>query len=42
MANAYMTKMNNARKSGAKSFEHNGSTYVRSKTKTVMVIFKKK
>ena len=42
MANAYMTKLNKARKSGAKSFTHNGNTYVRSKTKTGMVIFKKK
>ena len=42
MANAYINKVNKARKSGAKSFTHNGSTYVRSKTKTGMVIFKKK
>jgi hypothetical protein len=28
MANAYMNKLNKARKSGAKSFEHNGNTYV--------------
>ena len=33
MANAYMTKLNKARKSGAASFTHNGNTYVKSKTK---------
>ena len=38
MANAYMTKLNKARKSGAASFTHNGNTYVKSKTK----IFKQK
>jgi len=47
MANAFMTKKNKAVKSGAKSFTHKGAdgklnTYVRSKTKTNMVIFKKK
>jgi len=42
MANAYMTKLNKARKSGAKSFTHNGNTYEKGKTKTGMVIYKKK
>lgn len=42
MANAYMTKLNKARKSGAKSFTHNGNTYVASKSKTGLVVYKKK
>ena len=42
MANAYMTKLNKARKSGAASFTYNGNTYVASKTKTGMTIYKKK
>ena len=42
MANAYFDKMNKARKDGVKSFTHNGKTYVSSKTKTGMVIFKQK
>jgi hypothetical protein len=42
MANAYFDKMNKARKDGAKSFTHNGKTYVSSKTKTGMIIFKAK
>lgn len=42
MANEYFNKMNKARKEGAKSFEHNGSTYVQSKTKTGMIVYKKK
>jgi hypothetical protein len=42
MANAYFTKVNKARKSDAKSFEYNGETYVQGKTKTGMVIYKKK
>lgn len=42
MANDYFKKMNKARKDGAKSFEHNGKTYVQSKTKTGMIIYKKK
>lgn len=42
MANEYMTKLNKARKSGAKSFTHNGNTYVSSKTKTGLVVYKKK
>jgi len=42
MANAYMTKLGAARKSGAESFTYNGNTYVKSKTKTGLVIYKKK
>ena len=42
MVNAYFTKVNKARKSDAKSFEYNGETYVQGKTKTGMVIYKKK
>lgn len=40
MANAYMTALNKARKSGASSFTYNGKTYKRAKTKTGMVIYK--
>lgn len=39
--NAYMQAVQKARKSGAKSFEYNGKKYVRGKTKTGMVIFRK-
>ena len=39
--NAFMTKLNAARKSGAKSFKYNDATYKRATTKTGMVIFKK-
>lgn len=42
MANAYIEKVNKARKSGAKSFMHNDNVYVRSETKTGLVVFKKK
>jgi hypothetical protein len=42
MANAYFNKMNKARKDGDKSFTHNGKTYVSSKTKTGMIVFKEK
>ncbi len=42
MANAYMTKLKKARKSGAKSFTHNGNTYEGGKAKTGMVIYKTK
>jgi hypothetical protein len=42
MANAYMTALNKARKSKAKSFVYNGKTYVQSKTKTGMTIYKGK
>jgi len=40
--NEYMTKLAAARKSGAKSFDYKGKTYVASKTKTGMVIYKTK
>tara|TARA_R110000751_G_scaffold110969_1_gene208729 strand:+ start:132 stop:260 length:129 start_codon:yes stop_codon:yes gene_type:complete len=42
MANAFMVAKEKARKSGAKSFIYNGNTYVSSKTKTGMTIYKKK
>lgn len=42
MANEYFTKMNKARKEGAKSFTHNGKTYVQFKTKTGMMVYKAK
>jgi hypothetical protein len=42
MANAYFNKMNKARKDGTKSFSHNGKTYVASKTKTGMIVYKEK
>jgi hypothetical protein len=42
MANAYFTKMLKAKKEGAKSFTHNGKTYVASKTKTGMIVYKEK
>lgn len=40
--NAYMTAVNEARKSNKKSFVYKGTTYVQAKTKTGMVIYKKK
>jgi len=40
--NAYMKAKETARKSGKKSFSYKGSTYVASKTKTGMMIYKKK
>jgi len=40
--NDYMKKMNEARKAGKKSFEHNGSTYVMHKLKTGLITYKKK
>jgi len=40
--NEYMTKVQAARKSGAKSFEYKGKTYVQSKTKTGLVVYKAK
>jgi len=40
--NAYMVAKEKARKQGATSFEYNGTTYVSSKTKTGMIIYKKK
>jgi hypothetical protein len=42
MANEYFTKMLKAKKEGAKSFTHNGKTYVQAKTKTGMIIYKTK
>lgn len=42
MANEYFTKMNKARKEGATSFIHNGKTYVATKTKTGMIVYKAK
>ncbi len=41
MANAYMTRLNAARKNGAASFSYNGNIYVKGKTKTGLVIYKK-
>jgi len=40
--NAYMKAKEKARKSGKKSFSYNGKTYVGKKTKTGMMIYKKK
>jgi len=40
--NEYFTKMTEARKTGAKSFEYNGKTYVATKAKTGMVLYKAK
>lgn len=40
--NAYMKKVMSARKSGAESFEYNGKKYMKSKTKTGMIIYKLK
>ena len=42
MANEYFTKMNKARKEGATSFTHNGKTYVATKTKSGMTVYKAK
>jgi hypothetical protein len=42
MANEYFNKMNKARKEGAKSFDYNGKTYVATKTKTGMIVYKQK
>ena len=42
MANEYFTLMNKARKEGAKSFTYNGKTYVATKTKTGMIVYKQK
>tara|TARA_R100000908_G_C3755948_1_gene150533 strand:+ start:3872 stop:4015 length:144 start_codon:yes stop_codon:yes gene_type:complete len=40
--NAYMKAKEKARKAGKKSFSYKGSTYVGKKTKTGMMIYKKK
>jgi hypothetical protein len=42
MANEYFNKMNKARKEAATYFTHNGKTYVSSKTKTGMIVYKAK
>jgi hypothetical protein len=42
MANEYFTKMNKARREGATSFTYNGKTYVATKTKTGMIVYKAK
>lgn len=42
MANEYFTKMNKARKENAESFTYNGKTYVKTKTKTGMSVYKLK
>jgi hypothetical protein len=42
MANEYFNKMNKARKEGVKSFMHNEKTYVATKTKTGMIVYKAK
>ena len=39
--NAYFKKMHAARKAGKKSFTYKGSTYMRSKSKTGLVVYKK-
>ena len=40
--NEYFKTMNKARKSGAKSFIYKGNTYVGKKSKTGMLVYKKK
>ena len=40
--NDYFKKMIKAKKTGAKSFTYKGNTYVSKKTKTGMLIYKKK
>ena len=40
--NEYFTKLTKARKSGAASFSYKGKTYVKKKTKTGLVTYKKK
>lgn len=40
--NEYFKKMNKARKDGEKSFTHGGKTYVASKTKTGITVYKAK
>ena len=40
--NEYFKKMLKAKKSGAKSFTHNGKTYTRTKLKTGVVTYKRK
>ena len=40
--NEYFKKMNAARKKGAKSFSYKGDTYVAKKSKTGLMVYKKK
>lgn len=40
--NGYFTAMLEAKKNGADSFEYNGKTYVASKTKTGLIVYKAK
>ena len=40
--NAFMSAKERARKSGKKSFSYNGKTYVAKKTKTGLMIYKRK
>ncbi len=40
--NAYFQKMLKAKKSNAKSFTHNGKTYVRTKLKSGLISYKKR
>tara|TARA_R110002012_G_scaffold4382_2_gene20162 strand:- start:4089 stop:4226 length:138 start_codon:yes stop_codon:yes gene_type:complete len=40
--NDYFKKMNAARKKGAKSFSYKGATYVGKKSKTGMLVYKKR
>jgi hypothetical protein len=40
--NGYFTAMLEAKKNGANSFEYNGKTYVASKTKTGLTVYKAK
>jgi hypothetical protein len=42
MANEYFTKMLEAKKQGADSFTYNGKTYIASKTKNGMIVYKEK
>lgn len=42
MANEYFTLMNKARKENAPSFTYKGNTYVATKTKTGITVYKKK
>lgn len=39
--NEYLSLVNKARKSGAKSFNYKGATYKASKTKTGLIVYKK-
>ena len=39
--NPYFTKMTEAKKSNAKSFEYNGNTYVKTTLKSGLITYKK-